>query len=156
MSIGRHIGGFAAGFIVCALLDLSARFELSRALRFPEFAKAELLCRARIRRRAAWTIGGEPRDRTALIVAGGVILSFFLLVKSIDLLLSVRRGSAWAAVLLASLDAGLALSAMKIWGGVLPRRLQNRMAGGRTERSASSTRTARIRRWALWHLPRAH
>lgn len=116
-----HFGGFAAGFIVCALLDLSARIE-SVVLRckFSEFAKANCYVALAFAGAAAWTIGGAPRDRTALIVAGGVILGFLILVKSIDLLLSVRRGAAWAAVLLASLDAGLALSAVKIWGGALP------------------------------------
>lgn len=117
---GAHAGGFAAGGLICVLLD---RFEVAgpRLLRckFPEFLKLNL---------ALWfvvgllVVGGmaAASPQPAAIAAAAALAVLIGAVKAIDVVLSRRRGLAFAVAALAvgnAAIAGLAVAVLVPAGG---------------------------------------
>jgi membrane associated rhomboid family serine protease len=108
---GAHFGGFAAGVISCALLDLleKANSVIFRC-KFPEFVKMNLF--VLLVASAIWlsdaNVGWISRQENwipllaLLITATGVI-------KLLDVILSIKKGLAIIVLLLSMLNGGLAL-----------------------------------------------
>jgi hypothetical protein len=113
---GVHLGGFAAGLIACALLDLVEKIN-ARLLRckFPEFVKvnfALLACAAA----ALWVWIGQPQATATSFpgwaVAAALAGAGCLVVKLADLALSMKKG---LAIVIAGL--GVANAAVVMIGG---------------------------------------
>jgi rhomboid protease GluP len=109
-----HVGGFAAGLIACAILDLVAKTN-SVVLRckFPEFIKVNLLLAACIVGLIWWR--GQPIALSANPEAALPILEWALaclmIIKLVDFALVLKHGLAVVAVALCALNAGLVLLA---------------------------------------------
>ncbi|HEY2136043.1 MAG TPA: rhomboid family intramembrane serine protease [Xanthobacteraceae bacterium] len=94
---GAHLGGFAAGVISCALLDL---LEKANALvlrcKFPEFVKMNCFILAGGVGMLVW--GGRPAAALsgpqAWLWLAAVVAAGLAAVKTIDVLLSVKKGLA--------------------------------------------------------------
>jgi membrane associated rhomboid family serine protease len=106
-----HFGGFAAGLIACALIDLleKANHVLLRC-KFPEFVKLNLLVLASAAAAYLWAGPSIAQFRGAPnwwpLVA--YVVACTILVKLIDILLSLKKGLAVVVVMLAMLNAVLA------------------------------------------------
>jgi rhomboid protease GluP len=101
---GAHLGGFAAGLIACALLDLVERLAPSvLRCKFPEFVKINGLIGAGVLAGLLWD--GGRIDQLTLLAWAGACLVF---VKAIDLLLSIKKGLAVVVAVLAAANAALA------------------------------------------------
>jgi membrane associated rhomboid family serine protease len=117
-----HLGGFAAGLIACALLDLveKANFYLLRC-KFPEFVKTNLFVLACASAVLLW--GSRP----AAVAAGSDLWALaavlaaicFLVIKTIDIVLSVTKGLAITIILLAMLNAAVVLLGGVVFGSQL-------------------------------------
>jgi membrane associated rhomboid family serine protease/uncharacterized membrane protein (UPF0136 family) len=102
---GVHLGGFAAGLIACAALDLVEKAN-ARLLRckFPEFVKTNLFALVFA---FAVVLLGSP-DASQGGIAFALYAAFYLLViKAIDIVLSRKKGLAVVAILLAIANAAL-------------------------------------------------
>ena len=102
---GVHLGGFAAGLIVCALLDFveKANAWMLRC-KFPEFVKVNLTLLACVA--ALWAWSGQAQA----IVAGwapvvAVVVACCAVVKMIDLALFMKKGLAIVVTVLAGANA---------------------------------------------------
>ncbi len=114
-----HVGGFAAGLIGCAVLDLIERVNgtLLRC-RFPEFVKLNgfvIVCATALFLLGAkspipFSSGPGPQAWAALAVVS------LIGIKLADLLLSMRKGLAVVVALLAIANAGLVM----MWAGTYP------------------------------------
>jgi len=111
-----HLGGFAAGVIACALLDL---IEKANAFflrcKFPEFVKANVAVALAVGGWLAWS--SRPANM-ALSVEGLVLIAAagaILLVKLIDLTLSLRKGLAIVVLGLSIANAALVILAGNIF-----------------------------------------
>lgn len=110
---GVHLGGFAAGLIVCALLDLVEKLNahLLRC-RFPEAVKVNLALLAGAAALWLWT----AQAQAGWIAATAFIVGCAVVVKLVDLALSIRKGLAIVVIALACANAacvalgGLALA----------------------------------------------
>jgi rhomboid protease GluP len=110
---GVHLGGFAAGLIACALLDLVEKIN-ARLLRckFPEFVKvnlALLACAAA----ALWVWIGQPQA-TATSFPGWAVAAAFagagcVVIKLADLALSMKKGLAIVIAGLAAANAAVVM-----------------------------------------------
>jgi membrane associated rhomboid family serine protease len=105
-----HFGGFAAGVIACALIDLTekANHVLFRC-KFPEFVKLNLLVLASVPPAYFWADAsivqlGSPRNWWPLVT---YVVASAMLVKLIDILMSLKKGLAIVVVMLAMLNAVL-------------------------------------------------
>jgi membrane associated rhomboid family serine protease len=106
-----HFGGFAAGVIACALIDLieKANHVLLRC-KFPEFVKLNLFVLASVPAAAYLCSGGSiaqltiPENWWRL---AAYVLVCTILVKLIDILMSLKKGLAVVVVMLAILNAAL-------------------------------------------------
>jgi membrane associated rhomboid family serine protease len=105
---GVHLGGFAAGLIACALLDLFEKVN-AYALRckFPEVVKVNLTLLACAF--ALWAWAGQAQAITAgasgwglVIVVVGVCCA---VVKTVDIVLSLKKGLAIVVTVLAGANA---------------------------------------------------
>jgi membrane associated rhomboid family serine protease len=114
---GVHLGGFAAGLIACAILDLveKANFFVLRC-KFPEFVKANLFglaCALGIllwgNRPAAMIVGSD-----AMTLAAAGVTACVLVIKLADIALSLRKGLAIIVVALAMANA-----AVVVFGGIV-------------------------------------
>jgi membrane associated rhomboid family serine protease len=116
---GVHLGGFSAGLIACALLDLIEKVNL-RVLRckFPEFVKTNIFALACACALLWWSNG--PAEVTTgsqwWRPAAAFIAICFVVVKMVDVILSLKKGLAIIVILLAVANAavvvvGSALSA---------------------------------------------
>jgi membrane associated rhomboid family serine protease len=96
---GVHLGGFAAGVIACALLDLAEKANASVfRCKFPEFVKTNLLVLACALAALLWGPAAVPLGWIAVAAfAAGCLL----LIKMIDIVLSKMKGLAVVAVVLA-------------------------------------------------------
>lgn len=101
---GVHLGGFAAGLIACALLDLieKANAYVLRC-KFPEVVKVNLTLLACVA--ALWAWSGQ-----ALAVAAGwgpiiVVVACCSVVKVVDIVLSMTKGLAIVVTVLAGANA---------------------------------------------------
>jgi hypothetical protein len=127
---GVHLGGFAAGLIACALLDLVEKIN-ARLLRckFPEFVKvnlALLACAAA----SLWLWIGQPQA-TATSFPGWAVAAAFagagcVVIKLADLALSMKKG---LAIVIAGLAAAKAAVVM-IGGWKFASSCVARRAGG--------------------------
>lgn len=105
---GVHLGGFAAGLIVCALLDLVEKAN-AYALRckFPEVVKVNLALLAGVV--ALWAWSGQAEGVAADSSGWGVIVAVAVVccavVKVVDLVLSMKKGLAIVVMALAGANA---------------------------------------------------
>ena len=107
---GVHLGGFAAGLIACALLDLIEKMN-AYALRckFPEFIKVNLALLACAAALLVWislpqvTTAGSPGWAVAAVFVGACCIA----IKLVDLALSVRKGLAIVILALAAANAAI-------------------------------------------------
>jgi membrane associated rhomboid family serine protease len=132
---GVHLGGFAAGLIACAILDLIEKIN-SRVLRckFPEFAKTNIFVLACVCGLLLWSNG--PAAITSgsqwWLPAGAFGLICLLLVKVVDIVLSLKKGLAIIVIVLAIANAaivvlGSALSASFLSSACAPSRFAGSM-----------------------------
>jgi hypothetical protein len=115
---GVHLGGFAAGLIACALLDLieKANIHVLRC-KFPEAVKVNLTLLACVA--ALWAWSGQAQA----IAAGGagwspalvVVAACCAVVKMVDLILAMKKGLAIVVTVLAGANA----AAVMLSGGAL-------------------------------------
>jgi membrane associated rhomboid family serine protease len=107
---GVHLGGFAAGLIACALLDLIEKIN-SRVLRckFPELVKTNifvLACGCGLlfwsNAPAALTMGSEW-----WVPAGAFVAICCVVVKTVDIGLSLKKGLAIIVIVLAIANAAI-------------------------------------------------
>ncbi|MBR0817214.1 rhomboid family intramembrane serine protease [Bradyrhizobium liaoningense] len=109
---GVHLGGFAAGLIACALLDLveKANAYVLRC-KFPEGVKVNLTLLACVA--AFWGWAGQAQGLSAGSSTWGVAIVFAgtccVVVKLVDLALSVKKGLAIVVVVLAGANAASAM-----------------------------------------------
>jgi len=119
-----HVGGFAAGLIGCAVLDLVERANCYvLRCKFPEFVKLNGFLIACI---AALIVGSVssliPFSRGFGLQALAVLaVSAVIGVKAIDLLLSIRKGLAAIVALLAISNAGLVVLIATVFPAALAR-----------------------------------
>jgi membrane associated rhomboid family serine protease len=108
---GVHLGGFAAGLIACALLDLveKANAYLLRC-KFPEAAKVNLALLACAAALMFWTslppatVGSLPGWTVAAVFIGACCV----VIKLVDLALSVKKGLAVVVIALAAANGAIA------------------------------------------------
>lgn len=114
---GVHLGGFAAGLIVCAILDLAekANAGLLRC-KFPEIVKVNLTLLACVA--ALWTWSGPAPGIDAGVAGWGPILVLLVAccvaVKIVDLTLSMNKGLAIVVTMLAVANAAAVI--LSGWG----------------------------------------
>jgi rhomboid protease GluP len=109
---GVHLGGFAAGLIVCALLDLveKANAYLLRC-KFPEAVKVNLAVLACVM--ALWVWSG-PAQAIAVGASGWepvimIAVAYCAVVKLVDLGLSMKKGLAIVVTALAGVNAAVVM-----------------------------------------------
>ncbi|MCP3381591.1 MULTISPECIES: rhomboid family intramembrane serine protease [unclassified Bradyrhizobium] len=116
---GVHLGGFAAGLIACALLDLIEKVNpYALRCKFPEAVKVNLTLLACVA--AVWAWSGQAQAIAAGISGWGlavvVLVACCAIVKLVDLALSMKKGLAIVVIALAGANAvtillcGLALA----------------------------------------------
>ena len=109
---GAHLGGFTAGLVACAVIDLIERGNARiLACKFPEGLKLNLLILG-IAAPAAVAPFAPRLQPTPGAVAGAaalLLLAFVAIVKMIDLILTRRHGLAIGSVILAVLNAAAML-----------------------------------------------
>jgi rhomboid protease GluP len=100
-----HFGGFAAGLITCAVLDVIEK-TLGRLLRckFPEFVKANLLVLAAVIGGLLWSNGPVPGPQI-LAPAAIVGVAGLAIIKLADVVLAQKRGIAIMVLALATANA---------------------------------------------------
>jgi rhomboid protease GluP len=104
---GVHLGGFAAGLIACALLDVveKASVYLLRC-RFPEAVKVNLALLAAVGGLWLWVSQAQALPGTAgWFAAVGFAAACCAIVKLVDLVLSVRKGLAIVVLVLTCTNA---------------------------------------------------
>jgi rhomboid protease GluP len=105
-----HLDGFAAGFVLCAALDLVERMN-ARILRckFPEFVKVNglaVLCALSVYLFASGSMALIVHAESWLLLIGYAVL-FVAIVMLLDFLLSIRKGLALIVVVYSSANAAL-------------------------------------------------
>jgi membrane associated rhomboid family serine protease len=116
---GAHLGGFVAGAVCCGLLDIVERaLGLLLRCKFPEFVKVNFAFGFVIIAAYCLDIRMTPRPSIwiSLLAAGLVGL---VVVKALDLILSLKKGLAVVVIGLALMNAALVLA----WSGALTRGL---------------------------------
>jgi membrane associated rhomboid family serine protease len=114
---GAHLGGFLAGMVACALLDLLERI-FARLLRckFPEYVKMNGFVVFVLAAAYCWNSPVFPLSLPNIwVFALGAVVVCFAVVKVIDLVLSMKKGLAVVVAALAVANAGLVL----LWSGAL-------------------------------------
>jgi hypothetical protein len=113
-----HVGGFAAGLIVCALIDLLERANrLAFRCKFPELVKINgailgaMLGVLMWRNKPGTPAPGSSEDWFLLLA---YLASCLAAIKLVDLVLSLKRGLAIIVVAFSVANAGLALLAAKM------------------------------------------
>lgn len=111
---GAHLGGFIAGLIACAVLDLIEKVNhFVLRCKFPEFVKVNIFL-------AGAGLGLLLSSNLPLDLAFGrevwppvlgYAVACCLVIKSIDLVLSLKHGIAIVAVILSAANAGLVVFA---------------------------------------------
>jgi membrane associated rhomboid family serine protease len=94
-----HLGGFTAGLICCAMIDLAAKLNnIWLRCKFPEFVKLNVAISVAILAMAGagLEVGGLHIDGVSLLIA--LVLLTLVLVKLLDLLLGTTRGIAIAVI----------------------------------------------------------
>ncbi len=102
-----HVGGFAAGLVVCAILDAVERANgLVLRCKFPEFVKVNLAVALVAIALLLWgdALAAGRQDWPALVVYGVAAL---VAVKLVDLVLGLKKGLAIVVALLSLLNAAV-------------------------------------------------
>jgi membrane associated rhomboid family serine protease len=110
---GVHLGGLAAGLIACAILDLieKANAFLLRC-KFPEFVKVNLLMLVCAICLLVWASQPSlPDNGYGLLLLIAAVVACVVLIKAIDIALSLKRGLAAIALLFAVSNAAVVLVA---------------------------------------------
>ncbi|UGX91054.1 rhomboid family intramembrane serine protease [Bradyrhizobium barranii subsp. barranii] len=114
---GVHLGGFAAGLIACALLDLIEKANpYALRCKFPEAVKVNLTLLACVAAAWAWSGQAIAAGISGWGLAIVVVVACCAVVKVVDLVLSMKKGLAIVVVALAGANAvtillcGLALA----------------------------------------------
>ncbi|HZO46351.1 MAG TPA: rhomboid family intramembrane serine protease [Xanthobacteraceae bacterium] len=118
---GAHLGGFLAGMVACACLDLLERV-FARLLRckFPEFVKMNGFVVFVIVAAYCWNNPLFPLSQQNIwVLALGAVVVCFTAVKVTDLILSIKKGLAVVVAALALANAGLVL----LWSSALAQAL---------------------------------
>jgi membrane associated rhomboid family serine protease len=119
---GVHVGGFIAGLIACAILDLLEKtlFRLLRC-KFPEFAKGNLFALACAAVVLWWGSHstGTVDNAQALVFAAAFALAGLLTVKLLDLTLTLRKGLAIIVIVLAAANAAMVQAGAIVFGSQL-------------------------------------
>jgi rhomboid protease GluP len=107
-----HLGGFAAGLIACAMLDLVEKMNfLVLRCKFPEFIKVNMFVLACAAGVLLWS--NQPAAMAAtpdgLTLAAASIAAVCLVTKAVDILLSLRKGLAVVVIALATVNAAALL-----------------------------------------------
>jgi len=105
-----HLGGFMAGMVACACLDLVERL-FTRLLRckFPEFVKVNTALAVATVAAYCWTkwSAAIAQQNIWLLLLTAIVVGF-LLIKLLDLVLSMKKGLAVVVVAFAIVNAALA------------------------------------------------
>jgi rhomboid protease GluP len=129
---GIHAGGFVAGLIACAILDLfeKALFRLLRC-KFPEFAKANLFTLACVAALVWWGAqsAGVVDPMQTAVVAALFALAGLLAVKLVDLILTLRKGLAIIVVAFAAANAAMVQIAATLFAAQLASACASRPPG---------------------------
>ena len=127
-----HAGGFVAGLIACAILDLleKALFRLLRC-KFPEFAKANLFALACMAVVLWWgrQSAGAVDNIQAVAFAGLFALAGLVAVKLVDLTLTRTKGLAIVVVVLAAANAAAVQVAATVFASQLASACATRQPG---------------------------
>lgn len=102
-----HVGGFAAGLIACAILDMVERANgLVLRCKFPEFVKVNIAVAAVAIALLLWgnDLAAGRQDWPTLAVYGAVVL---IAIKLVDLLLGMKKGLAIVIGLLSIINAAV-------------------------------------------------
>ncbi|MCC8963800.1 rhomboid family intramembrane serine protease [Bradyrhizobium sp. Pear76] len=113
---GVHLGGFAAGLIGCALLDLVEKLNVHLLrCRFPEPVKINLALLAGVAALGLWAarVQTPAADLPGWIVVAGFAVACCAVIKLVDLALSIKKGL--AAVIIALACANAACVALGGW-----------------------------------------
>ncbi|UGY14714.1 rhomboid family intramembrane serine protease [Bradyrhizobium septentrionale] len=113
---GVHLGGFAAGLISCALLDLVEKLNgYVLRCRFPEAVKVNLTLLASAAALGLWAVPVQTAAAglPGWAIAAGFAAAICAVVKLVDLALSIRKGL--AAVIIALAGANAACVALGGW-----------------------------------------
>jgi rhomboid protease GluP len=118
---GAHLGGFAAGMIVCVCLDLLERiFPALLRCKFPEFVKMNGFIVFAIVAAYCWHMAGAALFQQNIAVFALVAIAVALAgIKVIDLILSMKKGLAIVAGAFALANPALVL----LWHGSLAQAL---------------------------------
>jgi rhomboid protease GluP len=105
---GVHLGGFAAGLIACALLDLieKANAWVLRC-KFPEAVKVNLTLLACVA--AVWAWNGQAQATSGWSLMIVMVVACCAVVKLVDLALSMKKGLAIVVTALAGVNAVAAM-----------------------------------------------
>ena len=109
---GVHLGGFAAGLITCALLDLIEKANAwTLRCKFPEVVKVNLTLLACVIALWVWsgpaqTIAAGDSARALIII---IVAACCAVVKLVDLALSMKKGLAVVVIALAGANAAAAM-----------------------------------------------
>jgi membrane associated rhomboid family serine protease len=124
---GAHLGGFAAGMIVCACLDILERiFPVLLRCKFPEFVKMNGFIVFAIVAAYCWHMAGTALFQQNVLVFALVAIAAGLVgIKVIDLILSMKKGLAVVAGAFALANPALVL----LWGGAPAQALASLCAG---------------------------
>jgi len=110
---GVHLGGFAAGLIACALLDLIEKANpYALRCKFPEAVKVNLTLLACVAAAWAWSGQAIAAGISGWGLAIVVVIACCAVVKVVDLVLSMKKGLAIVVVALAGANAVTVL----LWG----------------------------------------
>jgi len=109
---GAHLGGFAAGLIACAIIDLLEKANsLVLRCKFPEFVKVNLFVVACVLGLLLW----DKLSAALALGTGGsrLVVAYaaacFLVIKLSDIVLSMNKGLAIIVVVLATTNAAVVL-----------------------------------------------
>ena len=106
---GAHLGGFLAGMVACACLDLLERvFTQVLRCKFPEFVKMNGALAAALVAAYCWTrwSAAIAQQNVWLLLLAAIVVGF-LVVKLLDLVLSMKKGLAVVVAAFAIVNAAL-------------------------------------------------
>jgi membrane associated rhomboid family serine protease len=117
-----HVGGFAAGLIVCAVIDILERVNgFILRCKFPEFVKINGAVLCAMLGVLMWNhkpeipAPGSSEGWLSLFSYSALCLALFLAaIKLVDIVLSVKKGLAIIVVMFSLANAGLTLLAVKV------------------------------------------
>jgi rhomboid protease GluP len=119
---GVHLGGFAAGLIACAVLDLIEKANpYVLRCKFPEVVKVNLTLLACVAMLWAWSGRSQSiADAWGLTLA--VVIACYVIVKLVDVALSLKKGLAIVVAALAAANAAaVMLSGWALGSSCTPR-----------------------------------